>query len=155
NVIRQGDNNFSLRNTPVIVIDQSDVRNQQLWNDNNAFCRELEQKHAQQGLKIVNVSMADVERLAGPDLKKMFDTRGDHYAGYGGARNMAYMIAPVIRQCELEGKDWRTMTHQEAAPLIQQHAATQGTGAKLFMGDDTDRVGHGTLLAKAALAEVQ
>ncbi|MEZ0276155.1 MAG: hypothetical protein ACAH88_14705 [Roseimicrobium sp.] len=150
-LVKTAKDDYSLKNAPIIVIDQSDAKNKGLWDRNDAYCKGLELAHADTGLKIVHVSMADVNRLAGPGLKKMFDTTGQDFAGYGGARNMAYLIAPVIRQCEIDGVDWKTMTAEQALPLIQKHALEKST-TKLFMGDDTDQISEGTMMAKAVLA---
>lgn len=144
---------FSLEQSPIVIIDQSDVRNQQLWDRNHQLCERLMNEHADTGLKIVHLSMADVERLAGPDTNKLFDASQSRNAGYGGARNMAYMIAPLIRHCENNNLDWQTMDAATARGHIQTQAL-QRNGTTLFMGDDTDLVTPGTLLAKAVVANV-
>ncbi|QIF03968.1 hypothetical protein [Roseimicrobium sp. ORNL1] len=142
---------YSLEKTPMLVFDQTDAKNPDLWAKNEAYCRELERQYAASGLKVVHVSMADVRRLGGPGLQKMFDTTGEGYAGYGGARNMAYMLGPMIRYCENNGIDWKNLTADQALPLIQQHSLERSS-AKFFMGDDTDQVSEGTILAKSVLA---
>lgn len=145
---------FSLERAPIVIIDQSDVRDEALWDRNHELCERLMAEHADTGLKIVHLKMSDVERLAGADANKLFDASQSRNAGYGGARNMAYMIAPLIRHCEnTEGLDWKTMDAQAARGLIQSQAL-QRNGTTLFMGDDTDLVTPGTMLAKAVVANV-
>lgn len=145
---------FSLERAPIVIIDQSDVRDEGLWNRNHELCERLMAENADTGLKIVHLKMTDVERLAGADANKLFDASQSRNAGYGGARNMAYMIAPLIRHCEnTEGLDWKTMDAQAARGLIQSQALERN-GTTLFMGDDTDLVTPGTMLAKAVVANV-
>ncbi|GEP42025.1 hypothetical protein [Brevifollis gellanilyticus] len=154
--IKEGDNgvpDFNLGNTPIIIIDQSDVHDPALWQKNEDLCQKLMDDHVDQGLKIVHLSMEDVERLAGDDANKLFDASQSRNAGYGGARNMAYMIGPVIRHCENNHIEWKDLDANAARNLIHSQAL-QRNNASLFMGDDTDLVTPGTMLGKAMAANL-
>ncbi|MEO1774029.1 MAG: hypothetical protein AAFS07_03670 [Pseudomonadota bacterium] len=162
--IRTKDADFSLANNPIIIIDQTDGDGGNdarvaKWNKNDAYLNGLNTKYGEShGLNIVHVSMQDVHRIiAGSPIEKMFDTTGQNNAGYGGARNMAFLLGPVIRDAIMNRADGQTVedalatiTPQNVVQKIKDTAMGQNA-PKIFMGDDTDYLGPGAMFAKAGL----
>ena len=156
--IRKSDPTFTLADHPIIVIDQTDgdgsvPAKQQKWAANDAIARRLEQDRSDVGLKIVHVSMQDVNRmLEGSGLKGMFDTTGETFAGYGGARNMGFLLGPVIQNAVREGTPISEISAETIQTAIKEHALSKDAPS-IFMGDDTDYVRPGGIMAKATLNE--
>src|SRR5262249_15027705 len=69
--------------------------------------------------------------------EKMFDTTGESNAGYGGARNMAFLLGPVIAQTLREGGNISGITPQNLLDSIRESALSRDA-PKLYMGDDTE-----------------
>lgn len=154
--IRQKDKQFSLADHPIIILDQSDGDGKNpgkvgLWQKNDGYLKALEQKHQDVGLKIVHVSMQQINAMIqNSGLEKLFDTTGQNFAGYGGARNMAFLLTPVIAKTLKEGGSLDDITPDKLQQAIKN--AALGTDApNLFMGDDTDYIRPGGMYAKAGL----
>lgn len=154
--IRTKDPTFSLEDNPIIIIDQSDgdgtsESRRALWEKNDAYLKGLEEKYEDLGLKIVHVSMRDVDRMLGEsDVRKLFDTTGESMAGYGGARNLAFMLGPVIKATVKAGDGLDTITPDNIQSKIKAHAL--GADAPtILMGDDTDYMRPGAMFSKLGI----
>lgn len=154
--IRDVDRHFTLENNPIIVLDQTDGNGANeaktgLWKENGEFVKKLEAEYKDFGLTIKHISMGNINRvIQGSGIEKLFDTTGEGNAGYGGARNMAYLLGPVIQHAVRNGEDPNDIKPAELARRIKASALTKAP--KLFMGDDTDYVAPGGVASKAALA---
>jgi hypothetical protein len=154
--IRVVETDFTLKNNPIIVLDQTDgngtdVKKTQLWQENDDYLKKLEKEYEEVGLTIKHISMANIKGvMQGSGVEKLFDTTGEGNAGYGGARNMAFLLGPVIQDAVRKGQDPTTIQPAELAKRIKDTALTDAP--KLFMGDDTDYVAPGGVASKAALA---
>lgn len=155
--IRRKDGEFSLANNPIIIIDQSDGDGTNearvaKWNQNHEYLESLNEKYGEShGLNIVHVKMQDISRMIeGSGIEKLFDTTGQNFAGYGGARNMAFLLGPVIRDAILKGQSLDTITPENLIEKIKANALGE-EAPKLFMGDDTDYLGPGAMFAKVGM----
>ncbi len=154
--IREKESDFTLKNHPIIILDQSDgdgkdAKKQALWDENGEVVKKLALAHQDVGLTIRHVSMKSINKMMKDSgVEKLFDTTGEGNAGYGGCRNMAFMLGPVIQQAIRDGEDPDTITADSLAGRIKK-TATSKDAPKLLMGDDTDYVAPGTVAAKMAL----
>ncbi len=154
--IRKVEEDFTLVKYPIIVLDQSDGNGRdpaktKLWKDNDTFLKKLEADHGDVGLTIKHISLANINGLIKDSgVEKMFDTTGEGNAGYGGCRNMAFFLGPVIQDAVRKGEDPSTIAPDTLAKRIKDTALNNAP--KLFMGDDTDYVAPGGVASKAALA---
>jgi hypothetical protein len=154
--IRKVETDFTLENNPIIVLDQTDgngtdQKKTQLWQENDDYLKTLEKDYKEFGLTIKHISMANIKGvMQGSGVEKLFDTTGEGNAGYGGARNMAFLLGPVIQDAVRKGEDPATIKPAELAKRIKDTALTDAP--KIFMGDDTDYVAPGGVASKAALA---
>ncbi len=145
-----GNPNFDLKQHPIVIIDQSDVSNPGLFQRNQQFCDELENDF---GVKITHIPMGDITTaITGSGLEKLFDTTGTGNPGYGGARNMTFMLAPVIQELAKKGKNLRDVDPNKLAKLVKKHALDNTK--KTFQGDDTDRLSPGAMFSKAMLVQL-
>jgi hypothetical protein len=154
--IREVENDFTLKRNPIIVLDQTDGSGKdpaktQLWKENDDYLKKLEAEHKDVVLTINHISMANINAMMKDSgIEKLFDTTGEGNAGYGGARNMAFLLGPVIQDAVRKGEDPTKIKPDELAKRIKASALTDAP--KLFMGDDTDYVAPGSVASKAALA---
>lgn len=155
--IRKGDVDFSLADSPIIILDQTDgdgsnAGRTALWDKNDQYLQSLENKYGEShGLKIVHVKMQDIERMIdGSGVKKLFDTTGQSSPGYGGARNMGFLLGPVIRETIRSGEHLTSITPENLIAKIKEHALGEDA-PRIFMGDDTDYLGPGAMFSKIGL----
>jgi len=154
--IREVEQDFTLDNNPIIVLDQTDGNGKDpaktaLWKQNDDFLKKLEADYKGVGLTIKHVSMAHINgMMKGSGVEKLFDTTGEGSAGYGGARNIGFLLGPIIQDAVRKGEDPTKIKPEELAKRIKASALTKAP--KVFMGDDTDYVAPGGVASKAALA---
>ena len=158
--IRKSDDTFNLKKHPIIILDQTDgggssPERVEKWNQNAAYLKELEKQHADVGLTFQHVSMGDINgMIKGSGVERMFDTTGENMAGYGGARNMAFMLGPVILDAVRKGEDIASITPDKLAARIKATAMDKAA-PMIFMGDDGDYVAPGMLFSRAAIVGTQ
>jgi hypothetical protein len=88
--------------------------------------------------------------IRGTGIEKLIDTTGMGNPGYGGARNISFLLGPVIADAAKNGVPLDTITPDNLMGLIK--ARSLGADAtNLFMGDDTDYVRPGGMFAKVGL----
>lgn len=144
---------------PILVFDQSEPK---LFQTNRRYVDALVKDTK---AWIVHVSMDDVLTLgARLGLRPLFDTTGEGAAGYGGARNIAFLLGPVIRHILRDAQANDTGGFKKtsdisamllAVPPAQLarylHEAVTGH-TMVLMGDDDTTLLPGFLEAKAVLA---
>ena len=156
--IKRNDPTFSLANHPIIIFDQTDgdgnnVARMNKFNDNAQYLRDLELEYQDVGLKFVHVGMQDVHAMTqGSGIEKLFDTTGETMAGYGGGRNITYLLGPVVKNAYLNGTAPDQIQPGQIKDLIAEHSMSEGA-PKVFMGDDTDYVSPGMIANIATLAQ--
>jgi hypothetical protein len=154
--IREKEGDFTLKDHPIIVLDQTDGNGvdegkKALWQANHEFLEKLESEYKSVGLTIKHISMGNIQgMIKGSGIEKLFDTTGEANAGYGGCRNITFLLGPVIQAAVRKGEDLDAIKPEELAKRIKESALTNAP--KLFMGDDTDYIAPGTVAAKASLA---
>lgn len=150
--------NFSLRDHPIIIFDQTDGdgTNQARMNKfhaNAQYLQQLEQQYQDVGLTFKHVSMQQVKAMTqGSGVEKLFDTTGENMAGYGGGRNIAFLLGPVVQYAHQNNIPLDQIRPDQIQSLIAEHAMSEGS-RKVFMGDDTDYVAPGMTANIATLAQ--
>lgn len=148
---------YQLNEFPFFVIDQSDTKNQQLFNDNDAYINNLKERFS---ANIHHISMAQVVSFADNlNIKEMFATttgiEDPPSAGYGGARNITWLVATAFHEA-LKSK--KVTTFQQFSGLdvkVKKAFLKQVVTNKpqVMMGDDDLTLMPGCLHSKMALAE--
>ena len=156
-LIQTVEDDFRLTRYPIIILDQTDGDQSnpdrvEKWNVNQDYLAGLEKAHAAQGLAFKHVSMGDINAMIrGSGVEKMFDTTGENMAGYGGARNMGFMLGPVILDAVRSGTSLGDIKPTDLVKKLQDSAMEDAVS--IFMGDDGDYVSPGTVLSRAAIAQ--
>ncbi len=142
-----------LRDHPILVFDQSGPEK---FASNRAYITDLS---ARTGANIVQVSMAEVNALSDKlRLHEMFATSQDGRAGFGGARNMSFLLAPMLHKAMRDpAAGVASMADLAAKPRSYleglMHDVLRGTGHEMvLMGDDDTTVRPGFMDAKMQLA---
>jgi hypothetical protein len=149
-----------LADYPILVFDQSartaKPGERPMYDRNTDYINALKVKT---GANIVQVSMQEVTALADKlGLKDMFDTTGAGRAGFGGARNMSFLLGPMLHKALHDPESGvRSMADLIAKPKAELEAlmgeVLRGTGHEMvLMGDDDTTVRPGFMDAKVQLA---
>ncbi|HMR34153.1 MAG TPA: hypothetical protein PKA13_25360 [Geminicoccaceae bacterium] len=143
----------SLRDHPILVFDQSGPAKLAANRDYIAGL------NARTGANIVQVSMAEVNALSDKlGLRELFATSQDGRAGFGGARNMSFLLAPMLHKAMRDPEAGvHNMTELAAKPRAYLEGLMRdvlsGTGHEMvLMGDDDTTVRPGFMDAKMQLA---
>ncbi len=150
----------SLADYPILVFDQSSrvgkPGERAMFDRNTDYIDGLK---AKTGANIVQVSMQQVNELGDKlGLKELFDTTGSGRAGFGGARNMSFLIGPMLHKALHDPESGvRSMADLVAKPREElealMHDVLRGTGHEMvLMGDDDTTVRPGFMDAKVQLA---
>lgn len=142
-----------LRDHPILVFDQSGPEK---FGANRAYIAELSERT---GANIVQVSMDEVNALSDKlRLREMFATSQDGRAGFGGARNMSFLLAPMLHKAMRDPEAGvRNMADLAAKPASYLEGlmrdVLRGRGHEMvLMGDDDTTVRPGFMDAKVQLA---
>ncbi len=143
----------SLRDHPILVFDQSGPDK---YASNRAYITDL---NTRTGANIVQVSMDEVNTLSDKlRLREMFATSQDGRAGFGGARNMSFLLAPMLHKAMRDpAAEVHNMADLAAKPAHYlerlMRDVLSGTGHEMvLMGDDDTTVRPGFMDAKMQLA---
>ncbi|MFT5171050.1 MAG: hypothetical protein ACI9BD_000822 [Candidatus Marinamargulisbacteria bacterium] len=106
------------------------------------------------GLVIVQVSQADAFHIGKAlQIKGLLDTTGDGHTGYGGARNLCFLVAPIIKRGVAKGLS--VMEIMDMAPSRLKDMLNQEVLSgrnKVVMGDDDSFLPPGYAFSKALMA---
>ncbi|HND29805.1 MAG TPA: hypothetical protein PLA94_07385, partial [Myxococcota bacterium] len=148
---------FSLARYPIVILDQTDgdgtdTNRMKLWNQNAAYIKKLNEDYAEFGLRVEHVGMGAINKLIrGSGVEKLFDTTGENNAGYGGARNIGFLLGPLVQDVIRSGEKLEDLEPEDLVERLQKCALGEDA-PKLFMGDDTDSLRPGTITAKMGIA---
>ncbi len=153
----------SLRDYPILVFDQSESApradgKQPLYARNEAF---LKQIAADTGARIETISMQKVIRLGQRlGVTELFDTTGEGRAGFGGARNIVFLIAPMLKWAlkndpSVTSIDDLIRKPDEYLNALLHRMLSGQDQEMVLMGDDDTTVMPGFMHAKSMLAAEQ
>lgn len=136
---------------PLIVFDQS---GNPLLASNRQYLTDLSRDT---GARIVAVDMAQITALGRAlGIEGMFDTTGNGRAGYGGARNITFLLGPMIQEALNTGmaadvNALIALPPAQLRQLLQQTALSNQNRYRVLMGDDDATMMPGFLHAKTLI----
>jgi hypothetical protein len=117
---------------------------------------------AQTQAAIVHISMREIQQIGGIlGIERLLDTTGTGRAGYGGARNIVFLLGPMLEAALTDPESGVTSVASFIARIRDDEAYRSSmvrsvlgpNDTMVLMGDDDTTLGPGFLHAKTLLAE--
>ncbi len=136
---------------PILVFDQN---GKDIYQSNTVYLTDLSKATK---VKFIQVSMAHALKIAATlKIQDYFDATGDGNAGYGGCRNIVFLLGPMLF-CALKNgvassaDAFADLSESNLKPLLKKTLDNED-GLMVLMGDDDTTLLPGFLHAKALLA---
>lgn len=139
---------------PILVFDQNKPT---IYNANTTYLTELSRKTK---ARFVQVSMQHALKIAATlKIKDYFDASGDGNAGYGGCRNIVFLLGPMLfaalRDNLAVSADTFADLPESSLKLLLKKVLDNKDCLMVLMGDDDTTLLPGFLHAKSLLASCE
>lgn len=148
-----------LKIVPFLVFDQTKD-----LGDLGTNKRYIDELRKNTGATIFHINMSQINEFGELfELRELFDTTGDNYAGYGGGRNIASLLGAFLHSF-IRISPINISTSEEILSFVKDNllmakkvfksVLTGGTRPKLIMGDDDTTLLPGFFASKALQAHM-